>query len=76
MRTLMAVQKLKRGKQLRAKRFDRVELVRFVSDAFHIVVSRNSMDRKNEAHMSVKNELLAELDDWIEAVLVFPRQGL
>ena len=34
------------------------------------------MDRKNEAHMSVKYEMLTELDDWIEAGLVFPRQTL
>jgi len=33
------------------------------------------MDWKNEAHMSVKNELLAELDNRNEAGLVFARQA-
>lgn len=76
MRALMTVQKLQRRKQLRAKRLDRVELVRFVSDALHVVVSRDSVNRKNEAHMTVKNELLAELDDRVKPGNVFARQAL
>ena len=75
MRALMAVQKLQRRKKLRAKRLDRVELVRFVSDALHVVVSRHSVNRKNEADMSVKNKLLAELDDRVKPGNVFARQA-
>ena len=61
---------------LGAKRLDCIKFVGLVSNTLHVIVSRNSMHRKNETHVTVEREIMEELNDWIVTSVVLSSQVL